>query len=228
MDWTCTVGGLKKTKKKKEDPKESERNSYMYAISTIAFLFPPSEVHPPHTYSPSASHSKGISNTRLSRSSLTRLTMAASGEGSSLSRSKKWTFFGRGGKRWVRDASIAKFLLKTWARESLGTGSFVCATDWCITRTMATVYYQHFCISLFTADAPRRARLPISPSAALPSCLWSLRISPPLLGSRGLSLVELTVDDKECYKYYLLFLAVIRMDVSQRVCHHILRECIHK
>lgn len=92
-------GRTEKDQKKKEDPKESERNSYMYAISTIAFLFPPSEVHPPHTYSPSASHSKGISNTRLSRSSLTRLTMAASGEGSSLSRSKKWTFFGRGGKR---------------------------------------------------------------------------------------------------------------------------------
>ena len=39
------------------------------------------------------------------------------------------------------------------------------------------------CVSLM-ADGPQRARLPISPTASLPSCLWSLRFFPSLPGSR--------------------------------------------
>ena len=34
------------------------------------------------------------------------------------------------------------------------------------------------------ADGPQRARLPIPPTEALPSCLWSRRIVPSLPGSR--------------------------------------------
>ena len=42
-----------------------------------------------------------------------------------------------------------------------------------------------FCIaSHFTADGPQRARLPIPPTATLPSCLRSRRIFPSLPGSR--------------------------------------------
>ena len=39
-------------------------------------------------------------------------------------------------------------------------------------------------VSYFTADGFQRAVLPISPSATLPSCLWSRRIFPSLPGPR--------------------------------------------
>ena len=43
---------------------------------------------------------------------------------------------------------------------------------------------------------------------------------------RGQSLVELTVDDNSATSTTAA--VVIGMDVSQRVCHHILREYVHK
>ena len=45
-------------------------------------------------------------------------------------------------------------------------------------------YFLIFASISLTADGPQRARLPISPTATLLSCPWSLRIFPSLLGSR--------------------------------------------
>ena len=46
-----------------------------------------------------------------------------------------------------------------------------------------------YCVFVFArislmADGPQRARLPIPPTATLPSCLWSRRIFPSLPGCR--------------------------------------------
>ena len=50
-------------------------------------------------------------------------------------------------------------------------------------RPKAKFFNKVFCTQLM-ADGPQRARLPIPPTATLPSCLWSLRIFPSFPGSR--------------------------------------------